>query len=158
MPESITTRSQCCCCCSPRSISAPPGTPSLWPTRSQVDADETLRCLQPDLPLARRRLRSATSTASLLFNQRPECVREGLFQSRQVTRSVGLSVCRPRRTSHQRRLEGCRSSRSSTGEASERTTSCSPVVAPVWEADEATTAAVKSAGVIARVSGWELLK
>lgn len=100
--ESSTTHSQYCCC-SPRSIFAPPGTPSLWPTRSQVDADETLRCLQPDLPLARRRLRSPTITAFfiymyvyviitiILFYQILECVREDLFQcgtSRQVTRSA----------------------------------------------------------------------
>lgn len=38
----------------PRSISAPLEKRSLRPTRSQGDADETVLCLQPDLPLARK--------------------------------------------------------------------------------------------------------
>lgn len=43
---------------SPLSMSAPPETRSLRPTRSQDDgddADETVLCLQPDLPLAKKK-------------------------------------------------------------------------------------------------------
>lgn len=65
-------------------------------------------------------------------------------------------VSRTRRTSHQGRLVGCRSSRSSTGEARKRTTSCSPVVPPVWEAEEETAATGWVAAVIARGSGLSL--
>lgn len=39
---------------SPLSISAPPETRTVRPTRSRGDADETVLCLQPDLPLAKK--------------------------------------------------------------------------------------------------------
>lgn len=47
---------------SPRSISVPHEKRSLRPTRSQDGADETVLCLQPDLPLAKG-LSSSTITA-----------------------------------------------------------------------------------------------
>lgn len=91
---------------SPLSISAPPETRTVRPTRSRGDADETVLCLQPDLPLAKKLCPADMYESSLVQRYSTEI-------GRQMRRPVCFPDCRR-----------CCSS-SSTGKTDE------PVAAPV---------------------------
>lgn len=90
---------------SPRSISAPPETRSLQPTRSQGDADETLRCLQPDLPLARRlcspTVKAFRNVCVCVFFLKGGQLGAALFRQNQPSADSVSPL-----SSHQRRLVG----------------------------------------------------
>lgn len=91
---------------SPRSISAPLEKRSLRPTQSQGDADETVLCLQPDLPLARKLCSASIKCVKNKNKKTAVCVRCYSTENKSSVSSVSSVCCR------------CRSS-SSTGEADE---------------------------------------